>query len=55
MSFSYTDNERYTDGLVALAEGNYDALAAACAGRRFEKDKRAGVRKPEVSAPARTG
>ena len=38
MSFSCADNERYNDALVALAEGKYDALVAAYAGRRFENE-----------------
>ena len=29
MSFICADNERFSDALVALAEGNYDALVAA--------------------------
>ena len=38
MSFSCADNERCNDALVALAEGKYDSLAAAYAGRRFENE-----------------
>ena len=38
MSFSCADNERFNDALVALAEGKYDALVAAYAGRRFENE-----------------
>ena len=38
MSFSCADNERFNDALVALAEGKYDALVAAYAGKRFENE-----------------
>ncbi|MCY4558915.1 MAG: hypothetical protein OXF79_21580 [Chloroflexi bacterium] len=38
MSFSCADNERYTDSLVALAEGKYDALVAAYADKSFENE-----------------
>ena len=38
MSFSCADNKRYNDALVALAEGKYDSLAAAYAGKRFENE-----------------
>jgi len=38
MSFSCADNERFNDVLVALAEGKYDALAAAYACRCFENE-----------------
>ena len=38
MSFSCADSERFNDAFVALAEGMYDALVAACAARRFENE-----------------
>ena len=34
MSFSCAENERFNEALVALAEGKYDALVAAYAGKR---------------------
>ena len=46
MSFSCADNKRYNDALVALAEGKYDSLAAAYAGKRAKPNRSAG---PESS------